>query len=84
MKKGVALGLILLLFLFVPLAVMSQDMTGPGDGKGGTGSGTTFCVMNPNHVQMLGGKSAHAAVGLAVAATHSQRITVVEVSPKGK
>jgi hypothetical protein len=80
MKKMLTIGIVLVFFLAVPFAAMSGDMIGGGKGGGG-GSSTTFAVANPNHTQVLGGKSTQASGGLANAATHSQAVVAV---PKGK
>ena len=82
MKKMLTFGIVLVFFLAVPFAAMSGDMI--GGGKGGGGSSSTFAVANPNHTQVLGGKSASASGGLANAASHSQAVVAVQGTPKGK
>ncbi len=80
MKRTLILGIVLVFFLAVPFAAMSADLIGPGDGGKGSHE---FAVVNPNHTQVLGGKSTHASGGLANAASHSPAVVVVKGTPKG-
>lgn len=73
MKKLLVVGIVLLFFLAVPLAVMSEAPIGTPGGKA-----CSYAVVNPNHTQVLGGSSTHAPAGLAKAAVHSPAVVVVK------
>jgi hypothetical protein len=76
MKNALFIALVLLLIAAVPFSALSEPK------KVGNQS-TRYVVANPNHTQLLGGKSEHAGNGLQVAAAHSGAVTVVPGDDKG-
>ncbi len=70
MKAIIVIGIVLLFFLAVPFAAMSD---GQAQAKG-----YGYGVHNPNHTQVLGGNSTHAVNGLAVAAAHPSAVVPVK------
>jgi hypothetical protein len=73
MKRLLIVGIVLLFFLAVPFAAMSEAQLGTPGGKA-----CSYAVANPNHTQVLGGNSTHAPAGLAKAAVHSPAVVVVK------
>ena len=64
----------------VPFTVLGEskgrETRGSGDERG-------YCVSNPNHIQVLGGRSEHDRFGLAEAAEHSRKVQPVAPPSNG-
>ena len=79
--KGIMIaGLALIFIAAVPFTVLGESKgratRSPGDVSG-------YCVGNPNHTQVLGGRSEHNGFGLAEAAEHSRKVQPVAPPTSG-
>ncbi len=79
-KRIVIIGVALLFLLAVPFAAMGCSKGDPSQ----PGKEVFFVVKNPDHVQVLGGKSVHAWIGLLNAAAQSPAVMVTKDTSGGK
>ncbi len=75
MKARLIVGIVLLFLLAIPFAAMSQELVPPGDGGKDV---LHYCVVTPDHTQVLGGQVVPTPAGLLIAADQSPAVVVIK------
>ncbi len=79
--KGIMIaGLALIFVAAVPFTILGESK-GKDSRRAWSAQAGSFCVDNPNHTQVLGGRSEHDRFGLAEAAEHSRKVHRVDPTP---